>query len=90
MGPLQEAGAAEILRNSSDQGRNDAQLATEPHEQGFQRQRRAEVELLEGPPGLADDLTGALGTRQALGGAVLGEHGEAVGVDDGALNAGSA
>ena len=62
-----------------------AQLPAKLDEERFQRQRRTEVELLEGAPGLADELAGALGTGEALGRAVLGEELAPVGVDSGAL-----
>src|SRR6266576_3567254 len=62
-----------------------AQLPAKLDEERFQRQRRTEVELLEGAPGLANELAGALGTGEALGRAVLGEELAPVGVDGGAL-----
>src|SRR5439155_24863354 len=64
-----------------------AELRPGPDDQRFESQGRAEVDLLEGAPVLADDLASSLRSRQPLGGAVLREHGEPVGVDDGMLGA---
>src|SRR5438128_10225898 len=64
-----------------------AQLPAKRYEERFQGERRAEVELLEGAPGLADELAGALGAGEAVGRSVLFEHVAAVGMDDGALGA---
>src|SRR2546426_522171 len=51
-----------------------AQLPAKRYEERFQGERRAEVELLEGAPGLADELAGALGAGEAGGRSVLFEH----------------
>src|SRR6266540_3491511 len=42
-----------------------SQLATELDEERFERKRWAQVELLEGAPGLADELAGALSSGKA-------------------------
>src|SRR5437899_13099130 len=67
------------------QDRSATELAPKPDEQGLERQGRAEIELLERTPGLADDLAGPLGPCEPLGRAVLGQHGEPVRVDNRAL-----
>src|SRR3989449_6765941 len=74
-----------LERGSLDQDRSCPELAAELDEERFERQRRAEVELLEGAPGLADELAGTLRSGEALGRAVLVEHLAPVGVDDCAL-----
>jgi len=43
-----------------------AQLPAKLDEERFQSQRRAEVELLEGAPGLSDELAGTLGACEAI------------------------
>src|SRR6266511_2043264 len=47
-------------RVSLDQGGSGAEFPAEADEKGLQRERRAEVELFERAPGLADDLAGPL------------------------------
>src|SRR5258707_259372 len=64
-----------------------AQLPAELDEERFQRKRRAEVELLEGAPGLADELAGTLGARETIRRSVLVEDFAPVGVHDRALRA---
>ena len=84
---MQEGQAAEILRTLPRPNRDGAELAAELDEQRLEGERRAEVELLEGPPGLAHELAGPLRPGEPLRRAVLGEDGEPVGMDDGALGA---
>src|SRR2546428_5165963 len=74
-----------LERGSLGQYWSRSRLAAELDEERFERQRRAEVELLEGAPGLADELAGTLRSGEALGRPVLVEHLAPVGVDDCAL-----
>src|SRR5438093_12778539 len=76
-----------LERGSLDEDGSRPQLAAELDEERFQRKRRAEVELLEGAPRLADELAGALRARKTLGRAVLFQELATVGVDDRALGA---
>src|SRR6266516_1362991 len=64
-----------------------AQLPAKLDEERFQSQRRAEVELLEGAPGLADELAGTLGAREAIRRSVLFEDFAPVRMHDRALRA---
>jgi hypothetical protein len=63
-----------LERGSLREDGSGSQLATELDEERFQRQGRAEIELLEGAPRLADELAGPFCARQALGRAVLLEE----------------
>src|SRR5882724_4675689 len=74
-----------LERGSLGQNGSRPELAAQLDEERLEGERRAEVELFEGAPGLAHELTGALRAREALGRAVLGEELAPVGVDDGAL-----
>src|SRR5439155_1207579 len=74
-------------RGRSGRRGRGAELSAELDEESFQGERRAQVELLEGPPGLAHEFTGPLGAGEAFGRGVLCEDGQAIGVDDGALRA---
>src|SRR5437764_2428494 len=57
------------------------ELAGDLHEERLEGELRGQVELLEGPPGLADGLRGALGAEQPVAGRVLLEQRELVQVD---------
>src|SRR5215212_6535864 len=85
VGPM--SAARRVPLQPLDEGRRGAELPAQPYEQRLERQRRAEVELLERPPRLPHDLARALGAREPLRRPVLGEHREPVGVDDGTLRA---
>src|SRR6266550_8618988 len=74
-----------LERGSLHEDRSRPKLAAELDEERFERQRRAEVELLQGAPGLADELAGALRAGEALGRTVFVEHLAPVRVDNGAL-----
>ena len=54
-------------------------------EKRLEREARRELKLLEVPPGLADELRGALGGLEALDGSVLEQLRGPVGVDERAL-----
>jgi hypothetical protein len=60
-----------LERGSLGQDGSGSELATELDEERFERKRRAQVELLEGPPRLTDELAGPLCARKTLGCAVL-------------------
>src|SRR6266511_6092560 len=61
------------IEGSLDQYWSHPQLSAELHEQGLERERGTEIELLEGAPGLADELAGALRGREPPDRTVLGE-----------------
>src|SRR5712691_1668342 len=78
-------GGTTLERGSLGQDWRGAELAAKLHEERLERERRAEVELLEGTPGLAHELAGALGARESLGRGVLREEPAPVCVNDGPL-----
>src|SRR5262249_49440066 len=85
--PPQESGQGKNLRGSGHNSDRTGELTAQPHEKGLERQPRREVELLEGAPGLADELACPLGAGEPLGRAVGGQLLEPVVMDDRTLGA---